>query len=232
MPKTILRLRALRYLPSPEKTDREADPAFTEKLATVMRAAHSPFTDSLVLDFRSTPSIRKYLNNETLETIAASGTVTPAHVIHLKPFPLVIAADASRKHTTAALVTYKARYSAYFKRHAANAVGEKIILDPQLRMILIKDMGLVGLRTKARVSLAILASRVPESSMPPKQSAASSRSMKPNYLTWNIDHLSRPSPEKTDTAVIRFTFGKVTAHAGYCRARIVFYSNISEGFIR
>lgn len=132
-------------LPRPEKTDRETDPVLAEQLEQALRADNSPFADGLALDFRSTPSIRTYLAHEALETIAARGTVTPDHVIRIKPFPLVIAADASCENITAALAAYKARYLAYFERNAAHAAEQKIILDPFPRMVLIKGLGLVGL---------------------------------------------------------------------------------------
>lgn len=132
-------------LPGPENTDREIDPILAEQLEQLLRADNSPFADGLALDFRSTPSIRAYLANEALETIAARGTVTPDHVIRIKPFPLVIAADASCETITTALTNYKARYLSYFERNAAQATEEKIILDPWPRMILIKELGLIGL---------------------------------------------------------------------------------------
>ena len=132
-------------LPGPETSDRDLDPAIADKLNTALRADGSPFADAMAMDFRSTPSIRKYLSNDALETIAVRGTATPDHVIRIKPFPLIIAADASLQDIASALEDYKARYRAYFERNAPNASEEKVMLDPWPRMVLIKGLGLVGL---------------------------------------------------------------------------------------
>ena len=111
-------------LPGPETSDRDLDPAIADKLNTALRADGSPFADAMAMDFRSTPSIRKYLSNDALETIAA---------------------DASLQDIASALEDYKARYRAYFERNAPNASEEKVMLDPWPRMVLIKGLGLVGL---------------------------------------------------------------------------------------
>lgn len=132
-------------LPGPETSDRDLDPAIADKLKTALCKDASPFADAMAMDFRSTPSIRKYLSNDALETIAARGTATPDHVIRIKPFPLIIAADASLEDITSALEDYKARYRAYFERNAPNVSEEKVMLDAWPRMVLIKGLGLVGL---------------------------------------------------------------------------------------
>ncbi|HBU96481.1 class II aldolase/adducin family protein [Thalassospira lucentensis] len=132
-------------LPGPETSDRDLDPAIVDKLSTALGADGSPFADAMAMDFRSTPSIRKYLSNDALETIAVRGTATPDHVIRIKPFPLIIGADASLDDITSALEDYKARYRAYFERNAPNASEEKVMLDAWPRMVLIKSLGLVGL---------------------------------------------------------------------------------------
>jgi rhamnose utilization protein RhaD (predicted bifunctional aldolase and dehydrogenase) len=132
-------------LPGPESSDQEIDPALLEKIEAGLRTGNSPFAESLATDFRSTPSIRKYLSNGNLETIAVRGTATPDHVIRIKPFPLIVSANATADDITATLDDYKARYRAYFERNAPNASEKKVMLDPWPRMVLVKEIGLIGL---------------------------------------------------------------------------------------
>ncbi|WP_417846466.1 class II aldolase [Thalassospira povalilytica] len=132
-------------LPGPESSDRDNDPALAANIETALRADNSPFADGIALDFRSTPSIRRYLENDSLETIAARGTATPDHVIRIKPFPLIIAANAGIDDITAALADFKSRYAAYFERNAPNASEPKVMLDAWPRMVLVKGVGLIGL---------------------------------------------------------------------------------------
>tara|TARA_R110000868_G_scaffold358331_1_gene619867 strand:+ start:33222 stop:34469 length:1248 start_codon:yes stop_codon:yes gene_type:complete len=139
-------------LPGPEKSDGTIDADLAGRIETGLRAGNSPFTSSLGMDFRTGPSIRKYLTNDALDTIAVRGTATPDHVIRIKPFPLILNADASAEDILAALDDYKTRYKAYFDRNAPNASEKKVMLDPWPRMILIKGLGLIGLGTNDKAA--------------------------------------------------------------------------------
>jgi rhamnose utilization protein RhaD (predicted bifunctional aldolase and dehydrogenase) len=139
-------------LPGPEQSDTLLDPTIESRLASALQKGASPFANNIALDFRSTPSIRAYLKNPALEEIAQRGTATPDHVIRIKPFPMIIDADADESTILAAIDDYQEKYSAYFNRNAPNASEPKVQLDPWPRVVLIRNIGLVGLGKDAKAA--------------------------------------------------------------------------------
>lgn len=139
-------------LPGPEQSDTLLDPAIESRLASALQKGASPFANNIALDFRSTPAIRAYLKNPALEEIAQRGTATPDHVIRIKPFPMIIDADADESTILAAIDDYQGKYSAYFNRNAPNASEPKVQLDPWPRVVMIRNIGLVGLGKDAKAA--------------------------------------------------------------------------------
>jgi len=139
-------------LDGPQPSDREADPALVARLTAVLTRPGSPFAKGLALDFRSTPAIRTHAGKPDVEDIAQRGTVTPDHVIRIKPFPLIIDADASEAGIEAALQDYIERYTAYFERNAAKATEPKTMLDAYPRVVLVRGEGMFGLGNNAKAA--------------------------------------------------------------------------------
>ena len=77
-------------------------------------------------------------------------TVTPDHVIRIKPWPLILPAPEAGQAAgyadiaRAAVADYADRYRAYFERHNANATPKKTMLDPWPRWVLVPGVGLFG----------------------------------------------------------------------------------------
>ncbi len=139
-------------LPGPEKSDGSLDETLRQNLQSALQNGASPFADNIALDFRTTPSIRTYLANPALEDIAMRGTATPDHVIRIKPFPIIIDENADESTISAAIADYQQKYSAYFNRNAPNASEPKVQLDPWPRIVMIKNVGLVGLGKDAKAA--------------------------------------------------------------------------------
>ncbi len=139
-------------LPGPEKSDGSLDETLRQNLQSALQNGASPFADNIALDFRTTPSIRTYLANPALEDIAMRGTATPDHVIRIKPFPMIIGENADESTISAAIADYQQKYSAYFNRNAPNASEPKVQLDPWPRIVMIKNVGLVGLGKDAKAA--------------------------------------------------------------------------------
>ena len=139
-------------LPGPEKSDGSLDETLRQNLQSALQNGASPFADNITLDFRTTPSIRTYLANPALEDIAMRGTATPDHVIRIKPFPMIIGENADESTISAAIADYQQKYSAYFNRNAPNASEPKVQLDPWPRIVMIKNVGLVGLGKDAKAA--------------------------------------------------------------------------------
>ena len=142
-------------LDAPERSDREADPGLAERIVANIQRLGEPFASRVELDFRSTPTIRAYASRSDLDDLSHRGTVTPDHVIRVKPFPLIVEPDASSERIAAALDAFAKRYSSYFERNARRAKGPLRMLDPIPRVVLIRGQGLFGIgSTEKAASIA------------------------------------------------------------------------------
>ena len=95
--------------------------------------------ERFILDFRDNKDVLDFVNGADIERYANAGNVTPDHVIHIKPKPLIVGdLDAA----TEVMDAYEADYKAYFDRHSD---GSQIMLDPKPRVILVPGLGLFGL---------------------------------------------------------------------------------------
>lgn len=112
--------------------------------------AHAPFRENLAVDLRSSPAIDRYLALPDLAEISARGTVTPDHVIRIKPRPVIGAKGFARGDWDRALAAYADWYQAYFTRNAARATEPKTMLDPMPRVALIPGLGIAGFGRNAR----------------------------------------------------------------------------------
>jgi len=109
-----------------------------------------------VMDYRDGPDVLNFVGGAEAERYARQGTVTPDHVIRIKPTPLIVPAPqagelpAFAKAAAAAVEAYQANYHAYFERNNANANPRKTELDRVPRVILVPGMGLFGLGASAK----------------------------------------------------------------------------------
>lgn len=131
-------------------TDHKAPTTLLATLMDVLKDEQGPFGAQSAWDFRTNAYIRAYLDLPDLSNIVHRGTATPDHVIRIKPFPLVVNADADGLEIRVAIDDYQERYSDYFDRNAALADEDKIMLDPLPRVVLIAGMGLAGIAPDAK----------------------------------------------------------------------------------
>ena len=102
----------------------------------------------LVMAFRNGAKVMDYVNGAELARYAGTGVVTPDHTIRTKNYPLVVPAPATgglaafAAAVRAATEKFIAEYRAYFARHNT---GDKRMLDPLPRVILVPGLGLFGL---------------------------------------------------------------------------------------
>ena len=111
----------------------------------------------MVLDFRTGPAVRAFVDGKDLNRYSQQGTATPDHVIRTKQKPLIVPApvagdlDGFARGAAQALKAYIKAYHAYFSRQ--NKVqGPKTELDPLPRIILVPGLGLFGLGTTAKAA--------------------------------------------------------------------------------
>lgn len=136
----------------PQASDRPFEPALAGRLEAALRRDGSPFANKLAMDFRATPAIRHYVARPDVEQVALRGTVTPDHVIRIKPWPMVIGANDDVAAIEAALDDYAARYRAYLERNAALADEPKTMLDAYPRVVIIRGTGMVALGTSEKAA--------------------------------------------------------------------------------
>lgn len=138
-------------LPGPEAVDLSAPDALefalTEALVQQGGLGRSPG-----VDFRSSPSIRRWLGRADLAALSRRGTAIPDHVTRLRPFGMILQANANKAAIAMALLDYAQDYRAWFDRNAPDAGEETAILDPLPRAVLVPDLGVYGLGKDARAA--------------------------------------------------------------------------------
>jgi len=109
-----------------------------------------------ILDFRTGPGILNFVNGTELARYAQAGVITPDHVIRTKIWPLILNAPQQgraiefRRNALKAVTTFIEYYKSYFARHNARVGGDKTMVDPQPRVVLVPGLGLFGLGRTSR----------------------------------------------------------------------------------
>ncbi|WP_411036384.1 class II aldolase/adducin family protein [Shinella sp. BYT-45] len=139
-------------LPGPQPSDGTEDLALRARLEKALVRDGSPFTKAAFLDYRSTAAIREHAGKENMEAISLRGTVTPDHVIRIKPWPMIIEQGADEAAIDAALAAYADRYKAYFARNAKRTTEPKHMLDVYPRIILVRNQGIYAVGASAKAA--------------------------------------------------------------------------------
>lgn len=137
--------------------------ASVAEIAPILRGAVSQLVDKnegawrrQILEFRTGPAIRAYVDAKDVASLSRRGVPTPDHVIRTKGWPLVVPAPAAddlagfAKGVRAAVDAFAADYRAYFQRENAKLKSPKKELDPYPRTILVPGLGLFGLGASAK----------------------------------------------------------------------------------
>ena len=100
--------------------------------------------DKFIINFRKNKELDYFMNGKNVKNYSTKGTITPDHVIRIKPFPLIIEnKDLDNLNNLKKLFTdYKKKYIQYFKRNKSKSKGKKIMLDTLPRLIYVQNMGL------------------------------------------------------------------------------------------
>ncbi|WP_421850398.1 class II aldolase/adducin family protein [Oricola sp.] len=117
--------------------------ALTARLGEAFAAAF-PEMASVAFDYREDANVRSYTGHDRLDEISRRGTVTPDHVIRIKPFAMICSEDDPIDALAAKMRVFAAEYTAYFDRHAPNAAEPKTMLGPQPKAIVVRGRGIYG----------------------------------------------------------------------------------------
>ncbi|HTS41968.1 MAG TPA: bifunctional aldolase/short-chain dehydrogenase [Xanthobacteraceae bacterium] len=113
----------------------------------------------LILEFRTSDNILRYVNGAELARYARQGVITPDITIRTKNWPLIVPPPEAGKlnefkqAARAAAEKFMVDYRGYFERNNARAGGGKIMLDPLPRVALVPGLGLYGLGRSAKDAL-------------------------------------------------------------------------------
>lgn len=127
------------------------------EIAPILRGACSLRDESwldncrrFILDFRTGPEIRAYVDTEDLCRYSQAGPATPDHTIRTKNWPLILDAreqndiDVFKAVATRAVDDFANMYNDYFERNNAHQRYPKKKLDPTPRVVLVPGLGLFG----------------------------------------------------------------------------------------
>jgi rhamnulose-1-phosphate aldolase/alcohol dehydrogenase len=103
------------------------------------KSGESVAQSRLILDHRGSEELLQILAGEDLEDLAASGPLTPDHVLRTKPKPMLLRPG---EDPGPAVERYRAAYDAYFQDQAARASTPLRKLDAAPRVVLVPGMGL------------------------------------------------------------------------------------------
>ena len=123
-----------------------------QEIAPIIRGALGP---GWLLDFRTNPPIKNFVNGRELARYGQAGPATPDHVIWTKPKPLILPApDAALDNYGAkvdqAVQGFEARYLNYYVKNNQRFNGEKVVRDASPRVVLVPGVGLFGVGRSLR----------------------------------------------------------------------------------
>lgn len=113
------------------------------ELATLRHHLSAQMGTPLLMRMNSSPEAVGFSTWDKAAEVAARGTVTPDHVIHIKPRPLVVTASGAKADTE----KFAADYHAYFARHQQPGIKE---LDPCPRWAIWPGAGCLSVATTAK----------------------------------------------------------------------------------
>ena len=149
------------------RTDLPASPVGAERVGPWIRGLLADTVESgreegsWLLDFRTGPEIRAYVDAVELVRYSQQGTVTPDHVIRTKPLPWIAPAvgseDAEGTEGTwegarESLLAYRSAYREYFVRNDEALAGDRAELDSAPRVVLVPGLGLFGVGRSSRAA--------------------------------------------------------------------------------
>jgi rhamnulose-1-phosphate aldolase/alcohol dehydrogenase len=135
--------------------DSEARQAVLHQVLPALRGAVSSRRAKLLICDLS-PSVCELVDSRDGARVATVGAACPDHLVHTKRVPMWIAYDPARdsveqlrERIVSGAAEYRERYEAYFERNAGDG---DVIADPDPRVLLIENVGLVAVGTTLKAA--------------------------------------------------------------------------------
>ena len=119
------------------------------EIAPVLRGLLTDKDNSFIVNYRTNKDIQYFMNGVDVKKYSHLGTVTPDHVIRIKPYPLIIELtsdddiNAFRTKAKQAITKYKSEYINYYKKYSKRK--KLTMLDPYPRIIYVTGMGMFSI---------------------------------------------------------------------------------------
>ena len=101
-----------------------------------------------IVNYRLSNHIQYFMNGKNVRGYSKKGTITPDHVIRIKPFPLIItpkessSVNAFKIMASKEIKNFKKKYINYFNKNKSKAKGKKIMLDTLPRVVFVQNLGM------------------------------------------------------------------------------------------
>jgi rhamnulose-1-phosphate aldolase/alcohol dehydrogenase len=124
-------------------------PVLRGLLAEATGDPDAPFR-RMVMDWRATDEILRFVNSADFGTLAYTGPLTPDHVIRTKAMPLVIHEpeydnpEALEEQLSHAVTAYRRAYNDYFERMTGKKGVKRVRLDDFPRVVLMPGLGMMA----------------------------------------------------------------------------------------
>ena len=119
------------------------------EIAPIIRGLLSKNKDQkFVVNYRLNKHLKYFINGKNVRSYSSKGTVTPDHVIRVKPFPLIItpkknsSIDEFKTTAKKAFENYRKKYINYFNVNKSKVKGKKVMLDTSPRVVLVQKVGM------------------------------------------------------------------------------------------
>jgi len=118
------------------------------EIAPIIRGLLSNNKDQkFVVNYRLNKHLKYFMNGKNVRSYSSKGTVTPDHVIRVKPFPLIItpkknsSIDEFKVTAKKAFENYRKKYINYFNVNKNKVKEKKVMLDTSPRVVLVQNVG-------------------------------------------------------------------------------------------
>ncbi|MCA0851262.1 class II aldolase/adducin family protein [Salipiger thiooxidans] len=139
-------LLAARGAPLMAPTGRVGNGALDALCPLLAEALTGEVFATLHCDPRGDTTLAELSGQDGIAEAVSRGTVTPDHVIRLKPWPLVLDAGADLGSVQEAIAAFGTAYEQYFRDHAT---GAETMIDVLPRVVFVPGAGVIGLGRSA-----------------------------------------------------------------------------------
>jgi len=111
-----------------------------------------------IVNYELNNHIKYFMNGKNVRTYSSKGTVTPDHVIRVKPFPLIITPKKNSsihdfKLTAGkAIKNYRKKYINYFNKNKNKVKEKKVMLDTSPRVVFVQNVGMFSIGKDLNIS--------------------------------------------------------------------------------